>query len=303
MPVDPGIAALLAQMPPFNTALRPEEVRAAGEARRQPGLGDRSVATLDRTVPGGESDVPARLYTPSNGSEPRGLLVFFHGGGFVLGNLDSHDGTCRDLAAKSGSVVLAIDYRLAPEHPFPAAVEDAWSALRWAYEHAAELGAAPGRVAVGGDSAGGNLAAVSAIFARDAGLDLRLQLLVYPTTDMSQRRPSVSENGKGYVLSEESMNWFEGHYAPDRTDWRASPMLAPDHSNLAPAVVFTCEYDPLRDEGNDYAATLQAAGVQVLHRCYPGLVHGVIGMSSVVPAAGVVLEDASKALRDALAEP
>jgi acetyl esterase/lipase len=261
-------------------------------------VGDVGVA--DRVLPGPGGDIAARLYTPRALAVP-GLLVYYHGGGFVIGGLGTHDGVCSQIAARSGTAVLSVDYRLAPEHPFPAAVDDAWAALRWADAHAPELGAAPGHLAVGGDSAGGNLAAVTALLARDHGLGLRLQLLVYPPTDFSCRRPSVKRNGEGYFLTEAHMDWFESYYAPDRTDWRASPLLAPDHRGAAAAVVLTCEYDPLRDEGNAYAAALEAAGVPVVNRCYDGLVHGALNMASTVPAAGAMMGDVCAAVREALA--
>lgn len=299
MPLDPDVARLLEQMPPFDPSRTPADVRAEGAARRPPGGGDPRVQTRALVVAGAAGDIAARHYLPPEGNPDRGLLVYFHGGGFALGDLESHDGVCRDLSTGAGVAVLAVDYRLAPEHPFPAGVEDAWAALQWAHEHADELGADPDNLAVGGDSAGGNFAAVTALTARDAGLPLRLQLLVYPGTDFSERRPSMAENA-GYVLSPEAIDWFEGHYAPDRTDWRASPLLAPDLSGVAPALVLTCEYDPLRDEGNAYAERLRAAGVPVTHRQIPGMIHGSLGMGAMVPAARQLMEASCAALRGAL---
>ncbi|HEY2430024.1 MAG TPA: alpha/beta hydrolase, partial [Acidimicrobiales bacterium] len=225
MALDPSLAVLLEQMPALDGEMTVEGLRSLSQGARPTGLGDQRVRTVDRTIPGPAGDIPVRLYGPPDGAAPRGLLVFYHGGGWVICGLDSHDGICRDLAARAGTAVLSVDYRLAPENPFPAAVEDAWAALEWAHTHAAELDADAQRMAVGGDSAGGNLAAVTALMARDRQLSLRLQLLVYPATDFSRRRPSVQENGEGYLLTAASMSWFEGHYAPDRTDWRASPML------------------------------------------------------------------------------
>ncbi len=296
MPLDPAVVALLEQMPALDERPTVEQMRELSRGASLFGGGDPSVRTSELTIPGPAGGIPARLYLPLAGDAPPGLAVFYHGGGWVICGLDSHDGICRDLAGRSGAAVLSVDYRLAPEHPFPAAVDDAWAALEWAHAHAGDLGADRDRLAVAGDSAGGNLAAVMALMARDHGLPLRLQLLVYPATDFSRRRPSVKDNGTGYLLTEADMDWFEGHYAPDRTDWRASPMLASDHRGVAPAVVMTCEYDPLRDEGDDYASTLAAAGVPVTHHCYPGLIHGAFSMTSVIPAAGQMMEDASMAL-------
>lgn len=287
-------------MPPFDTSLSPAEVRAAGDARRPPGAGDQRVRTEDLSVPGPAGAIRARRYTPPEGVGARGLVVFFHGGGFVLGDLEGHDGVCRDLASGAETGVLAIDYRLAPEHPFPAAVDDAWAALAWAHEHAGELGADPGHLAVAGDSAGGNLSAVVALMARDAGIALRLQLLAYPVTDHRHQHPSSTTNAEGYFLTSATMDWFEGHYAADVTDWRASPLLAPDLRGVAPACVLTCEYDPLRDEGDAYAKALEAAAVPVEHRCYPGLIHGVMGMGAVLPAARPFLDQCCAAVRAAL---
>ena len=300
MPIDTSIAEILDLLPSLDPDVSVTEMRAL--LSDAPPGGDQRVGATDRTIPGPAGDIPVRLYLPPGARTPRSLVVFFHGGGWVIGSLDSHDALCRDLAAGTGSAFLSVDYRLAPEHPFPAAVDDSWAALRWAHDHATELGADPERLAVAGDSAGGNLAAVMALMARDHQLPLRLQLLTYPATDFSYRRPSVKENGgKGYLLTEAGMDWFEGHYAPERTDWRASPMLAPDHRHLAPAMVQTCEHDPLRDEGNDYAETLRSAGVPVISRCYPGLIHGSLSFASNLPAARIMLDDACQAIREALA--
>ena len=291
---------MLDLLPGLDPEAPVSEMRAMTD--QAPPGGDRSVLATNRTIPGPAGDIPVRLYLPPGGEKPHSLVVFFHGGGWVIGSLDSHDALCRDLAAGADTAILSVDYRLAPEHPFPAAVEDSWAALRWAHDHASELGADPTRLAVAGDSAGGNLAAVMALMARDHQLALRLQLLTYPATDFSCRRPSIIENGdKGYLLTEAAMDWFEAHYAPDRNDWRASPMLAPDHRHLAPAMIQTCEFDPLRDEGNDYAETLRSAGVPVVSRCYQGLIHGSLSFAANVPAARIMLDDACLAIQKAMA--
>jgi acetyl esterase len=198
---------------------------------------------------------------------------------------------------------VAVDYRLAPEHPFPAAVDDAVAALSWVVEHADELGIDPDRVAVGGDSAGGNLAAVTALWARDRGIALRLQLLIYPVVDFSEGDyPSRTENATGFLLDEQSMQWFVDHYAQDteRTDWRLTPMLAERHDGLAPALVITAEFDPLRDEGEAYGAKLVAAGVPATVTRYDGLIHGFFGMGSIIPAARPAVDEAGATVRAAL---
>ncbi len=301
MPLDPDVVAMLEQLPPFDPSLSPGAARVAGRARQALRPGDQRVQAVDLSIPGPAGAIPARHYVASDGNPSRGALVYYHGGGFVLGDLDSHDGICRDLAAGSGVAVLAVDYRLAPEHPFPAGVEDAWAALAWAHEHAGELGAAPGNLAVGGDSAGGNFAAVVALMARDAGVPLRLQVLVYPVTDETEeRRAARAGDDAGIFLTTAAMDWFEGHYGADRGDWRASPLLAEDLAGVAPAVVLTCEYDLLRAEGDEYAQRLEAAGVPVAHRAYPGLVHGVLGMGSLVPAAQALMDECCTALRRSL---
>ena len=240
----------------------------------------------------------ARHYSPREASGPRPLLVFYHGGGFVFGDLDTHDSVCRLLCSSSGAHVLAIDYRLAPEHRFPAAVEDARAALAWAHAHAAELGADPARVGVGGDSAGGNLAAVTAqLAARDEGPAPALQLLIYPATDIAGTPRSSRELfGEGFFLTNSEMKWFEASYfgaldSPEGHDPRASPLLADDLSGLAPAIVITAGFDPLRDEGEDYARALAEAGTPVTLRRFEGYIHGFIS------AAGV-----SRSIREAVLE-
>lgn len=301
VPLDPDLAKLLEVLPVFDPHLSPDEMRRDRAARRLPKSGDQRVYAEDLVIPGPAGPRRARHYVAPEGNIDGALLVYFHGGGFVLGDLDSHDGICRDLASGAGVAVLAVDYRLAPEHPFPAGIDDAWTALAWAHDHARELGAHPGRLAVGGDSAGGNFAAVVSLMARDAGIALRLQLLAYPVTDESEQRLAIrAANDPGIFLTASAMDWFERHYQPDRQDWRASPLLAEDLAGVAPALVLTCEYDPLRPEGDEYAARLRAAGVPVSHRCIAGLCHGVLGMGALVPAAQVLMDESCAALRAAL---
>jgi acetyl esterase len=235
------------------------------------------------------------------------VLVFFHGSGFVIFDLDTHDHECRMLANLGRVVVVSVDYRLAPEHKFPAAVTDARAALHWVVDHAEGLGADPARLAVGGDSAGGNLAAVVAQVARDeGGPPIAFQLLVYPVTDLRGGHASRVENGKGYLLTTEVMQWFEEQYLnddTDRTDPRASPLLAASFAGLPRALVITAEYDPLRDEGDEYAQRLQADGVEVAHHRYDGAVHGFFQLSATTDIGRRAVEEAGAALRTALAEP
>ncbi len=236
-------------------------------------------------------DLEGRLYVPTDAPPSGPLLVFFHGGGWVYGDLDSHDAPCRFLAERSGVRVLAVDYRLAPEHPFPAAVEDALQAYQWVVKNAASIGADPDRLAVGGDSAGGNLAAVTAIAAAEDGLPLAFQLLVYPGTDMRGGAESRSMFGEGFYLTKQFMDVAKDHYTPETAlheDPRVSPLLAEIPSGLAPAYVVTAGFDPLRDEGEAYARKLAEAGVTVeLHR-FPDQVHGffnVVGVGRTSRAA------------------
>jgi acetyl esterase len=279
----------------------PPETLAPAEARRRrrrlsavyAGKPTPVGAVADLDLCGG---LRARHYAPAEPGDPHPLLVYYHGGGFTYGDLDTHDGVCRILCRHAGAHVLAIDYRLAPEYPFPAAVEDARAALSWAFANAAALGADPQRVGVGGDSAGGNLAAVvSQLAARDGGPAPMLQLLIYPATDFSRRRRSRELFGEGFLLTNSEMDWFETNYLgaarAHALDPRASPLLAEDLSGLAPAYVVTAAFDPLRDEGEEYAEALRAAGTPVTLRRFPGFIHAFIA------GAGV-----SRNARDALVE-
>lgn len=258
-----------------------------------------SCPSRDLEVAGGAGSLRARLYEPRGAG--RGLLVFFHGGGWVIGSLASHDGVCRALARRSGQRVLAVDYRLAPEHPFPAAAEDAQAAYGWAREHARELGVDPARIAVGGDSAGGNLAAV---VAQGPAPKPCFQLLIYPGLDLFEEAPSFARFAEGFLLRCADIRWFQDHYVPEparRAEPQASPGRAAELSGLPPACVMTAGFDPLRDEGRDFARRLQAAGVRAEDRCYPGLVHGYLHLAAAVPAADRALSDAAIAFAEACA--
>ncbi|MGC7099335.1 alpha/beta hydrolase [Amycolatopsis lurida] len=259
------------------------------------------VHTRELLIPAEDGGIPATLYTPEGLPEPSGLLVFFHGGGWVVGTRNSHDNTARFLAKHAGVRVLSVEYRLAPEHPFPAAAEDAVTAFDYAYTKASELGADPARIAVGGDSAGGNLAAVAALVTtRRGGPAPAFQLLLYPGVDMSTRRRSREIFGNGFFLTDAQMDWFADHYAPDgvdRTDVRLSPLLAEDLSGLPPAYLATAGFDPLRDEGEAYAEKLEAAGVPVaLHR-QEDLIHGYVNFLGIGRRFREATAEAAGALR------
>ena len=262
---------------------------------RLPRVEDLTIAAADGTP------LPARLYAPSAGGDALPALLYLHGGGFVIGSLATHDGLCRQLAALSGGAVVALDYRLAPEHRFPAAVDDAWAGLRWLHAHGAALGIDPARLAVGGDSAGGTLAAVAAILARDHALPLALQLLITPGTGAGADTPSHRLFANGFLLDAATIEWFFDHYVDrhERHDWRFAPLLADDLDGVAPACVILAECDPLVDEGLAYADRLRAAGVPVVLELYRGLTHDFIKMGRVLKEAGLAQQAAAAALRDA----
>lgn len=306
MPLDPQAQALLDQMaklgvPPFHK-LTVEEARRnmAAVYRGEP----QDVKRVeDRRIPGPGGEIPVRIYTPES-APPLPLVVFFHGGGWVIGDLDSHDVLCRQIANGAGAVIVAVDYRLAPEHKYPAAAEDCYAATVWAVENAAAIGADPERVAVAGDSAGGNLAAAVPLMARDrGGPRLRYQVLAYPVTDFSFESRSYVENAEGYGLGRDSMAWFWNHYLPGEAagaDPVASPLRAKDLGGLPPALVLTAEYDPLCSEGDAYADRLREAGVPVEHRRYEGLIHGFLSRPQLDRGQAAVRE-MNEALRRALA--
>jgi acetyl esterase len=258
-------------------------------------------ATTDLVIDG-PAPIPARHYEPPEPGGPHPLLVYYHGGGFLYGDLDTHDNVCRILCRHAGAHVLAVDYRLSPEHPFPAAVEDARAALRWAHVNAERLGADPSRIGVGGDSAGGNLAAVtSQLAAKDGGPAPVLQLLIYPVTDFTIRRRSRELFGDGFLLTNDEMDWFEANYlgpgSPQASDPRASPLLASDLSGLPPAFVVTAAFDPLRDEGEAYARALQDAGTPATLRRFPGFIHGFINAAGVSRTAREAVVEVAGATR------
>jgi acetyl esterase len=308
MPLDPQIEALLAQMAEQG-AKAPESMTVAENRAMIDDLAGLAgppaelARVEDTAAPGPGGDIPVRLYVPP-GDGPLPVLVYYHGGGWVIGNLDSHDALCRALAARSGCLVAAVDYRLAPEHRFPAAVDDAYAALTWAAEKIGDLGGDPARLAVGGDSAGGNLAAVVAQLAKQqGGPRLAFQLLVYPATDRFDDSPSMHENALGPLLSRAWIEWFLGCYLnspDDGLDPRVSPARADDLSGLPPALVITAEFDPLRDQGAAYVGKLREAGVDAELLPVDGMIHGFFQMAGVLDKARDTLDRAGDALRSAL---
>ncbi|MDP9464998.1 MAG: alpha/beta hydrolase [Actinomycetota bacterium] len=301
MPLHPqaeSLLALLAQLgePPLETC-SPAQAREIRAKRQRP-----STEPIHHTRDVDADGVPARLYRPDD-RDDLGLLVFLHGGGWVIGNLQMPDNVCRILANTSGHAVLSVDYRLAPEHPFPAALEDAVTATRWAHANAASLGCSPDRLAVGGDSAGANLAIV---VGHIGAVELRYQLLVYPVTDLTRRFPSHTENAAGPALTAAALDWFIGHYlgggANSLIDPRVSPHFATDHTAAAsPAtLVITAEYDPLRDEGDAYAARLASLGVPTSHVRFGGMYHGFFSLADFLDDALAANHLAGAALGRAL---
>ena len=307
MPLDPQAQAVMEAVAalgfPPNHTVSPQEARANGKARaRAPGP---EVARVDdRNIPGPDGEVPVRIYTPE-GSGPFPVLVWFHGGGWVVGDLESADGVSRHLTVGSGFVVVSVDYRLAPETKFPGPAEDCYAATQWVAQNAASINADAGKIAVGGDSAGGNLAAAVSLMARDrGGLSVGFQLLVYPVTDRDFSTVSYSQNGDDYQLTRDGMIWFWDHYlanAADAANPYAAPLRAQDLEGLPPALVITAEYDPLRDEGEAFAHRLEAAGVPTACTRYDGMIHGFFGMFAAVDKGKQAIEQASAALKSALA--
>jgi acetyl esterase len=306
MPVHPEAEQLLALLaeagaPPFEELTVPIAREATQGFLELQGERTEISSVVDRTVPGPLGEIPIRVYAPGPG--PRPLVVYFHGGGWVIGNLDVVDDPCRRLAAATGSVVVSVDYRLAPEHRYPAAFDDCYAATAWAAEHADELGGDPSRLAVAGDSAGGNLAAAVAIAARDrGGPELKAQLLIYPVIDFNFGTDSYRDNGDGYMLNKATMQWFWAHYLGAQDlgeDPYACPSRASDLAGLPPAYVATCEYDPLRDEAEAYARRLAEAGVPVTAKRFDGMLHGFLWTLGVIPSGLVIIDEMAAVLRKA----
>jgi acetyl esterase/lipase len=310
MQIEPQMQALLDMAAksggkPFH-AMSPVEARQAAETMFAAFRGKpKPVAKVtDMKIPGPAGEIPLRVYAPS-GAGPFGCLVFFHGGGWVIGSIETHDVLCREFTAGAGVVTVSVDYRLGPEHRFPAAPEDCYAAVKCAFDNAKSINIDPHRIAVGGDSAGGNLAAVVAQMARDrGGPHVAFQLLIYPATDCANETPSQREFVQdGYILSRADMEWFYGHYlnsAADKTDPYVSPALAKSLAGLPTAYVITAAIDPLRDEGEAYAAKLRTAGVKVKAKRYDGVCHGFVSMASLVDVGKQAIADCCAELRAAV---
>ncbi|HSD41935.1 MAG TPA: alpha/beta hydrolase [Burkholderiales bacterium] len=313
MQLDPQARAVLervarANVPPYSQLGAPAARALYRETRGKLAAAPPEVARVaELRATGPAGDIPVRLYRPLGSSADEGLpvLVYFHGGGFTIGDLDTHDVPCREFANLARCAVVSVDYRLAPEHEFPAAFDDAVAATRWVHAHAGALGVDADRLAVGGDSAGGNLAAAVAIALRDTrGPRIAMQTLVYPATDMAADMPSHMAFAEGYMLTRDAVLWFKGNYlrgAEDERDWRASPLRAGDLAGLPPAYVITAGFDPLLDEGRAYADRLRAAGVSVTYECFAGMIHGFITMGGAIAAAHHAIYRASLGLKRAFA--
>jgi acetyl esterase len=307
--LDPQAQALLQLMAergmPATHTLTPAQAREFYRERRTFSQPDpRPMAEVrDLSATGPHGAIPLRLYRPQGAIAPSAALVYYHGGGWVIGDLDTHDVLCRQLADDAGCVVVAVDYRLGPEHRFPGAVDDGIAALRWVQSNASSLGLDAARMAVGGDSAGGNLAAVVALAVRDAGdgaPPLKLQLLIYPATDMRAVAPSHTHNGEGYLLTRDTIAYFRSHYIDEPehySDWRCSPLLHSDLSALPPALVITAGFDPLRDEGRQYADALSKAGTPAQYLCFERQIHGFITMGRVLDEANTAVSVCAQTLR------
>ncbi|WP_347551040.1 alpha/beta hydrolase [Pseudalkalibacillus hwajinpoensis] len=312
MPVFDSIQWLLrsqqAKPPLYNLSLDDARKQCNSGSTMMAGERESVASVIDRVIELDTGRINLRSYYPAFAPDAEVLpaLVFYHGGGFVLGNLDTHDAFCRILSNRGECVVVSVDYRLAPEHKFPVATDDAYLALTWVYEHADELGLMKDRIAVGGDSAGGNLAAVIAIRAQEKDApSIAYQLLIYPTVDSTTPYPSYKENGDGFFLTAADMKWFQEQYVEEKTD-KFNPYLSPIHFKnlgvLPSAHVVTAEFDPLRDEGEAYAERIKEAGGKVSVKRYDRMVHGFISMTGVVPEAYAAVEEMGEVLRKALYE-
>ena len=308
MPLDPQIkqvmeaTAALGLPAPYTVS--PQEARANAKKRPRP-AGPEVAKVEDRNIPSSDGDVPVRIYTPE-GSGPFPILAWYHGGGWVVGDLESADATARDLCVGGKCVVVSVDYRLSPETKFPGPADDCWVTTTWAVENAASINGDASRLAVGGDSAGGNIAAAMCLMAADrGGPEIALQLLIYPVTDVNFTTVSYSDNAEGFGLTKVTMEWYWEHYLAsmdDASNPYAAPLQAKSLAGQPPALVITAEYDPLRDEGEAYAKRLSEAGVATTATRYDGVIHGFFNMNAVVDKSQQAVDEASAALRSAFAK-
>jgi acetyl esterase len=307
-PLDPQVKVLLDQMaaanqPAFHSQTPADARKAMGSLVNVFGPGPDVQKVENRKIPGSGGEIPVRIYAPSG--KPNGILVYFHGGGWVVGDLESHDYLCRALTNETGCAVVAIDYRLAPEHKFPAGPDDCYAATQWASKNAASLGSDADHIAVGGDSAGGNLAAAVALMARDRGAPrIRHQMLIYPVTDAAMNTASQREfTADGFVLSKLDMEWFWGHYLKNPKDGEnpyASPIRAKDLKNLPPAHIITASHDPLRDEGEAFGELLKKAGNKVKVKRYEGVVHGFVSLQAAIDQGKTATRELAEELKASL---
>ena len=307
MPLHPQAQAVIDQVNalglPSNHTVTPQEARENARSRPRP-AGPEVASVEDRTIPGPDGGVPVRIYTPS-GSGPFPILAWYHGGGWVIGDLESADASARHLCSGAGCVVVSVDYRLAPETKFPGPAEDCYAATVWAVENAHSINADPSRLAVGGDSAGGNLAAAISLMAADRnGPEIAFQLLVYPVTDRSFDTASYVDNAEGYMLTQDGMRWYWDQYLANDADAAnpyAAPLQAQSVAGQPPALVLTAEFDPLRDEGEAYGKRLREAGVETAISRYDGMIHGFFGMVGVIDGGGEAMAESHNALKAAFA--
>ena len=295
MPLDPQIQPLVEAVnvaaqgaPPVSEQTVEERREGYRGLSALPGPGPELDHVNDSTAAG----VPIRTYANDDAT---GVFLFLHGGGYTIGDIETHDQPCRQLALESGATVISPDYRLAPEHPFPAGVNDCWAVLQWIVAEYPDT-----KIVVGGDSAGGNFSAVLALMARDAGIELAAQLLIYPAVDAEDDSPSMTDNGTGYILTAATMEWFGEKYQADAADWRASPIRADSLAGVAPAVVITAEFDPLRDQGIKYAEALAAADVDVTHTDYDGMVHAFFQLGPIIDASARAVTQVAEAAKAVL---
>lgn len=308
MPLDPAmlryleVTAALDQAPPWETGHLAAREATEKRAPELAGPAEEVASVEDRTLDTPEGSVRVRIYHPAGaGPGPYPALLWYHGGGWVTGSLETHDAACRAVCNRAGCAVIAVDYRMAPEHPFPAAVADSWIALQWAAEHGTEVGVDKSRLAVGGDSAGGNLAAVMSLRAAERGHPrLSAQVLIYPVTDSDLHSASYESNGAGHGLTRDTMRWFFEQYAPDprsHLDPDLAPMKALTLQGVAPALVVTCEFDPLLSEGEAYARRLEEAGIETTYREEAGMIHGYFRWAGITDRAEKTYGDIASHLR------